>query len=101
MVEGDASEFVPFIGDIIVTGEFSHIVWDVSWNGSGVDLANLGTFPNQPEDGIFVTAAIINPCPPDVPNCSTAPEPDSLVLLGVALLAALGIPALFRRRLAA
>jgi hypothetical protein len=87
---GDASEFKSRLGDIIITREFSHIVWGVHWNGTAAVNTNLGSFPSQPEDGIFVTAAIINPCPPGevcVPNPTGLPEPDSLWLLAAALLA--------------
>jgi hypothetical protein len=86
------------LGDIIVTGEFNHIVWNVHWNGSAPVNTNIGSFPNQPEDGIFVTAAIINPCPPGE-VCNNVPEPDSLALLAAALLAvAVGVAASRRRK---
>ena len=99
VVKGDASEFAGMQGDIIVTGEFSHIVWQVHWNGTAPELTNLGSFPNQPEDGIFVTTAIINPCPPGE-VCNNVPEPDSLALLGAALLAcAVGVGVSRRRKL--
>jgi hypothetical protein len=99
VVKGAASEFTSFIGDIIVTGEFSHVVWDVKLNGIGITATNIGSFPNQPEDGIFVTTAIINPCPPTAPNCGpSVPEPDSLALIAGALLAGIGVHALNRRR---
>jgi hypothetical protein len=86
------------LGDIIVTGEFDHFVTGVHWNGSTVVLTSLGSFPNQPEDGIFVTSAIINPCPPGVAVCNNVPEPDSLGLLVAAIIASLGAHALWGRR---
>jgi hypothetical protein len=98
VVKAPASDFAGMQGDIIVTGETSHIVWQVHWNGSGISLTNLGSFPNQPEDGIFVTAAIINPCPPTNPNCQQVAEPDSLSLLAMAGLATGIAGGLARRR---
>jgi hypothetical protein len=74
--KGDASNFTSLLGDIIVTGETTHLVTDLHFNGTSYVGTTLGTFPNQPEDGIFVTAAIVNP---------TVPEPSALALLGSAL----------------
>jgi len=56
-----ASEFAGLQGDAIVTSEFSSgsPVWDLSYNGDGLNTFNvsqIGTLPNQSEDGIFVTA---------------------------------------------
>jgi hypothetical protein len=61
VVKGDVSQFTGFLGDVIVTGEVTHLVHRVHWNGTSFEITTLGSFPNQPEDGIFVTAAIINP----------------------------------------
>lgn len=100
VIKGDASEFTSMLGDIIVTGEFSHIVWNVHWNGTAPVNTPIGSFPNQPEDGIFVTAAIINPCERD--QVCNVPEPDSLALLAAALLAcAVGVGVARRRKLGA
>jgi hypothetical protein len=80
-----ASEFVPFIGAAIITGEFNHLVSQVHWNGSAFVVTTLGTFPAQPEDGIFVTADIIR---------NPVPEPGTwaLMLAGLA-----GVAAVARR----
>jgi hypothetical protein len=97
VVKGNASEFASMLGDIIVTGEFTHLVWNVHWDGTQAVNTSIGSFPNQPEDGIFVTAAIINPCERD--QVCNIPEPDSLALLAAALLAsAVGVGVARRRR---
>jgi len=100
VVKGNADQFTSMLGDIIVTGEFSHIVWNVHWDGLAPVITAIGAFPFQPEDGIFVTAAIINPCPPGE-VCNSVPEPDSLLLLAAALFACAGIGLSRRRRPAA
>ncbi len=51
-----ASEFVPYAGDAIVTDEFGHGIYDVSASSGSFVVTNIGFFPNQPEDSIFVTA---------------------------------------------
>ncbi|HEY2865202.1 MAG TPA: PEP-CTERM sorting domain-containing protein [Casimicrobiaceae bacterium] len=95
VVKGNADQFLTMLGDIIITGEVTHIVSDVKWTGSGITVTSIGAFPFQPEDGIFVTAAIVNPCPTEQ-SCTPVPEPGSLWLLGAALLA-LGATAGFAR----
>lgn len=98
VIKGNASEFTSMKGDIIVTGEFTHLVWNVHWNGTQAVNTNIGSFPNQPEDGIFVTEAIINPCERD--QVCNIPEPDSLALLAAAFLAcAVGVGVSRRRKL--
>lgn len=84
------SEFIPYIGDAIITGETSHLVSQVHWDGSKFVVNTLGSFPAQPEDGIFVTADVINP--PDLP---AVPEPETwaLMLAGIA-----GVSVVARRR---
>jgi hypothetical protein len=73
------------LGDLIVTGEYTHMVTRIHFNGSTFVDSSVGTFPNQPEDGIFVTATIVT---------GNAPEPATFVLIGSGML---GL-ALFRRR---
>jgi hypothetical protein len=78
VIKANANQFAPYKGDAIVTSEFGdHRISDVHWNGSSFVVTSIGNFPNQPEDGIFVTAAIINATP--------TPEPTSLTLLGIGL----------------
>jgi hypothetical protein len=76
-----ASQFNGLQGDIVVTSEFvsNAAVWDVHYNsGTGLfDVTQIGNLPNQAEDGIFVTAAIIN---------ANVPEPSTVFLLGSGLL---------------
>lgn len=80
------SEFAAYKGDAIITGETGHEVWRVTWDGTSFVASVLGTFPGQPEDGIFVTADIIKP---------PVPEPGTWALM----LAGLGtLGALARRR---
>lgn len=59
--KADASGFTAYMGDAIITGETGHEVWRLTWNGSALVSSVLGSFPGQPEDGIFVTADLIKP----------------------------------------
>jgi hypothetical protein len=79
VIKAGVSEFAGMQGDIVVTGETSHQVSRVHWNNvtNAFDITNIGAFPNQPEDGLFVTANIIN-----------APEPSSIGLALIGLGAA-------------
>lgn len=84
VIKAGVSEFVGMQGDLIVTGETTHVVNRVHWNSvtSQFEVTNIGAFPNQPEDGLFVTTTIIN-----------SPEPSTVVLTS---LAAVGL--FFQRR---
>jgi hypothetical protein len=88
VIKAPASDFTAYLGDLVVTGETTHLLTDLKWNGSSFVAAPIpiGTFPNQPEDGIFVTAAILNPGCEVTNTCGgSIPEPATLALLGVAL----------------
>jgi hypothetical protein len=87
VVKANASEFASMLGDIIVTSESTTNVWDVKWNGTTAAITMIGSF-THPEDGILVTAAIINP----------TPEPSSLLLLSAALLGVVGAGVLRRKK---
>jgi hypothetical protein len=76
---GITSEFTPYLGDAIVTSEFSSSspIWDLAFdNGTGTfTVTQIGTLPNQSEDGIFVTAQRINL------TGGGAPEPASWMMM--------------------
>jgi len=78
--KADASQFAPYLGDAVITSETGHGVFDIHFNGSTFVVTQIGTFPAQPEDGIFVTADIVqNPVP--------EPETYALMLAGLAAMA--------------
>ena len=83
--KADASQFTSFLGDAVITSETGHQVWDVHYNGSTFVVTQIGTFPAQPEDGIFVTADIIR---------QPVPEPQTYALI----LAGLGVLGVVARR---
>lgn len=77
------------IGDAIITDEFGHGIYDLHWNGSSFDpLTNIGFYPNQPEDGIFVTAQRIQEI--------GTPEPASMITMATGLA---GLAGVLRRKL--
>ncbi len=86
IVKADPSQFSKvysqlghnLIGDAMITDEFGHGVYDLHWNGSGFDpFTNIGYYPNQPEDGIFVTAQRIQEV--------GVPEPASMITMATGL----------------
>ncbi|MBI2778201.1 MAG: PEP-CTERM sorting domain-containing protein [Gammaproteobacteria bacterium] len=86
VIKAAASDFVSYLGDAIITEEISHNVYQIEWNGTAFTKTLVGTYPNQPEDGIFVTAAILNPGCTLTNTCGgTVPEPASLALMGLGL----------------
>jgi len=100
VIKAPASDFSAFLGDMIVTGETTHQVSRVHFNPITqlYEVSVIGVFPNQPEDGIFVTSDIINPgCRTDPTLCPpvATPEPGTLPLL---FLAVTGVVALRLRK---
>lgn len=101
VVKAGFTEFAPYAGQAVITEEGSHNIFAVSWNGSSFVKTFIGNLGGQPEDGIFVTAAIIDPGCTIRGDCGqgTVSEPEGLatVGLGLAAMAAVGL----RRRRAA
>ena len=84
------NQFVGMEGDIIITSETGHGIFNLKLPPASTTavFSQIGTYPNQPEDGLFVTAAVI--------AGADTPEPATLGLLGLGGLALLGR----RRRIA-
>lgn len=76
------------LGDAVVTSETSGIIYDIHWDGSTFVITQVGNYPNQPEDGIFVTAQRIQEV--------GVPEPSSLIAMATGLV---GLAGSLRRKL--
>jgi len=85
IINAGASQFNGLQGDLVVTGETTGQMTDLHWNGSTFVSTNIGSFPNQPEDGEFVTQAIIHP----------TPEPGTILMVGTGLV---GLAGAMRRK---
>ena len=90
VIKADASEFLSYLGNAIITEESNHSVYQIAWDNTSKTFTKtpIGTFPSQPEDGIFVTAAILNPGCTLTNSCgsgSSVPEPGTLALMGLGL----------------
>lgn len=80
VLKADGNEFLGMQGDVIITSEIGGQVRNLHWNGTKFIVTQIGSFPNQPEDGIFVTPQMLS---------LTTPEPSSAVLAGLGLFAML------------
>lgn len=78
VIKAGANQFSSFLGDAVITEETTHKMYHISWNGTSFGASYIGSFPNQPEDGIFVTATVLNPVP--------EPETYAMLLAGLGLL---------------
>lgn len=98
VIKAGASQFSSFLGDAVITEEITHNMYRISWDSTAGSFVKsfIGTFPNQPEDGIFVTAAILNPGCTATNSCGVAPvpEPETYGML----LAGLGMIGFIARR---
>lgn len=71
VVKANASQFASLKGDAIITSELGvRTIWRMHWNGLGFDITKIGDTPDQAEEGLFVTPAMLsgNVCPPTRPS---------------------------------
>ena len=80
VIKAGADSFSSYLGDAVITDETNHNMYRIFWDSTALVFKTevIGQFPNQPEDGIFITAVILNPVP--------EPETYSLMLAGLGLL---------------
>ncbi|MBX3617848.1 MAG: PEP-CTERM sorting domain-containing protein [Nitrosomonas sp.] len=80
VIKADASEFLAYKGDAVITDEGNHHMYHIYWDNAigAFNTSDIGMFPNQPEDGIFLTAAILTPVP--------EPETYAMLLSGLGIL---------------
>ena len=80
VIKADASEFSSYLGDAVITDETNHNMYHIFWDSSAGAFSTsiIGTFPNQPEDGIFLTTAILTPVP--------EPETYAMFMAGLGLM---------------
>ena len=94
VIKADANQFSSFLGDAVITEETTHNMFRIFWNGSSFSTSLIGTFPSQPEDGIFVTAEILNPGCSITNTCGVPPVPEpetyAMMLAGLGLLGWVG-----------
>lgn len=93
VVKASASEFASYAGQAVITEEGTHSLYTISYDGSNFVKTFIGDFGGQPEDGIFVTAAILDPgCTtrPGGCNNNSVPEPSSILLVALGFLLGVG-----------
>ncbi len=90
VIKAETTSFSGMLGDAVITEEGTHDMYRISWDGSSFQKSLIGHFPNQPEDGVFVTAAILNPGCTATNSCGVAPIPEpetyAMMLAGLGLL---------------
>lgn len=88
VVKASYSDFSAYAGQAIITEEGSHDLYSISWDGNQFQKNFVGNFAGQPEDGIFVSAAILSPgcnTRPDGCGESNVAEPGTLTLLALGM----------------
>lgn len=74
------NDFLARWGDAVITGERNYNMYPIFWNSSisAFSISVIGTFSNQPDDGIFLTSAILTPV--------LEPETYAMLLAGLDIL---------------
>ena len=84
VIKAEASEFSAYRGDAVITDETNHNMYHIFWDNVNNQFATtvIGQFHDQPEDGIFVTAAILKPGCEVTNSCGgRVPEPSTMALV--------------------